>query len=367
MLHRIARLVAAAHATARKHAPRVRLAVEPLEDRTVPSSFTAANVAQLIAAINAANATPEADTITLAAGKTFTLTEVNNTAHGPTGTPVIAPAGGGLTVFGNGDVIQRKATTATPAFRLFDVAANASLTLKDVTLQKGLAAVAYLAPSFIVPDPASGKGGAVYNQGALTLEGVTIENNTAQGSVAGWLPGLDAYGGGVYSGGSLTMIGSAVQNNTAEGAKGGGSARGGGLAIAGGTVTISGNSSVAGNTALGVLDGAGAGGAIWVGDGTIAVSDSSITGNTAEGGRTRPGYVSGGVGGGLWVGSTGTVTLRRVSITGNTATGGRGIGKGIGGGIYCVSVSLDADTLAHLTGNTASTRDNDLSGAYTLI
>src|SRR5262245_52241135 len=59
--------------------PRIRLGVEPLEDRAVPASFTAATVPELIGAITAANQSPEADTITLAPGKTFTLTAVNST------------------------------------------------------------------------------------------------------------------------------------------------------------------------------------------------------------------------------------------------------------------------------------------------
>src|SRR4051794_2165365 len=64
--------------------------VEQLEDRTLPSNFAAATVPELIADINAANLTPEADTITLAPGKTFTLTAVNNTTDGSNGLPVVA-------------------------------------------------------------------------------------------------------------------------------------------------------------------------------------------------------------------------------------------------------------------------------------
>ena len=66
MLKRIA-AVFAGRATPTR-GDRIRLSVEPLEDRAVPANFTAANVAELIAAIDAANLTPEADQITLAAG-----------------------------------------------------------------------------------------------------------------------------------------------------------------------------------------------------------------------------------------------------------------------------------------------------------
>ena len=52
------------------------------------------------------------------------------------------------------------------------MAAGASLTLQNLTLQGGLAAGAGV----------SAEGGAIYNQGALTLNGVTVQNNIAQGS-----------------------------------------------------------------------------------------------------------------------------------------------------------------------------------------
>src|SRR5262245_43839032 len=115
---------------------RARLMVEALEDRAVPASFTAATVPELIAGITAANLSPEADIITLAPGKTFTLTAVDNTdLFGATGLPVIAAEGGSLTIVGNGDVIERSTAKDTPAFRLLSVAAGASLTLQDLTLQ----------------------------------------------------------------------------------------------------------------------------------------------------------------------------------------------------------------------------------------
>src|SRR6516164_3599028 len=78
-----------------------RLILEQLEDRTLPSSFTAATVSDLIADINAANAAGGSNTITLDPKTTFTLTQVNNTtAYGSNGVPVIA-ANDNLTIVGN--------------------------------------------------------------------------------------------------------------------------------------------------------------------------------------------------------------------------------------------------------------------------
>jgi len=62
-----------------------------LETRRLLASFTAASAADLIADMNAANAAGGANTITLAAGATFSLNAVNNQNEGATGLPVIAP------------------------------------------------------------------------------------------------------------------------------------------------------------------------------------------------------------------------------------------------------------------------------------
>src|SRR5262249_783044 len=120
--------------TGSKPRPRRRLQVERLEDRMVPPTYSAGTLPQLIAAPNAANQTAEADTIALVGGTTFTLTEVNNTNNGATGLPTIA-ATEDLTIRGNGGVIERSTAPGTPAFRLFDVAAGATLRLENLTLQ----------------------------------------------------------------------------------------------------------------------------------------------------------------------------------------------------------------------------------------
>lgn len=167
---------------------RARLMVEALEDRAVPASFTAATVAELIGAIDSANLSAEADTITLAPDKTFTLKEVNT----GNGLPVIAASGDALTVIGNGDTIERSTGRKTPAFRLFEAQAGASLTLQNLTLQGG-------------SDPI---GGAVLNLGTLTMIGVTVQKNTAH------------VGGGIYSNGSLFLQDCVIQDNQAVGADG---------------------------------------------------------------------------------------------------------------------------------------------------
>src|SRR5262249_9436477 len=160
------------------------------EDRAVPASFAAANVAQLVADVNQANLLGGMNTISLAAHTVFKLTAVNNTtAHGDNGLPVVA-AGDNLTIVGNGSVLERS-TRTTPAFRLIEVDEGAVLTMKNLTLQGGLAT-----------SEAAQAGGAVYNQGALTLDGVTVQDNGAEGGLSlfdgtGLLPPLAA-GGGIW-------------------------------------------------------------------------------------------------------------------------------------------------------------------------
>ena len=116
------------------------LFLEQLEDRALLASYTAVSVSDLITDINAANTAGGANTITLTAPTTapYVLTAVNNTttATGANGLPVIA-ANDNLTIVGNGDTIERSIATGTPDFRLLDVAAGASLTLQNLTLQGG--------------------------------------------------------------------------------------------------------------------------------------------------------------------------------------------------------------------------------------
>jgi hypothetical protein len=347
--------------------PRVRLSLEPLEDRTVPSNYTAATVPELIAAIDAANQTADADTIVLAAGSRFTLTEVNNTTNGPTGLPTIA-AGEDLSILGNNDIIERSTATGAPAFRLFDVAAGASLRLENLTLQGGWA----------FGSGVSAQGGAIHNQGMLTLKSLTVQNNIAEHETV-WKgsPSASAAGGAIYSSGSLTVQGGTLQNNRALGYHGlngsgtpggpgdgdyGGAAFGGGLYIAGGATLLTGVT-VSANTAQG-------------GDG----------GNGQDGSRRFEGGWGGnggiGFGGGLYA-AAGTMELHNVTITTNSAQGGGG-GKGgsgnprgkdgapglaVGGGV-CIDPTalacLDAFTVDHLKRNKASTSDPNIHGSYTV-
>jgi hypothetical protein len=281
--------------------------LEALEARQLLASYTAASVADLIADINAANTAGGANTITLVAGTTFTLT---STGNGSDGLPPIA-ANDSLGITGNGDTIARSTHNGTPAFRLFDVASGASLTLANLTLQGGFNAA----------------GGGIYSAGSLTLTGCTIQKNKAIGVDGGTgQAGGAGLGGGIYvAGGTASLTNVTLSNNTAQGGKGGPA----------GTITIP----RTGTHHVGPGPGGnGLGGGMYVAGGSVTLRQCSVTGNSALGGKA----------------------------------GGAGAskGQGEGGGLYLeagAAVGLDAYTVAHVLNNQASTDHPDIDGSYTPI
>lgn len=316
-----------------------RLCMEPLEQRSMLASYDVTTVPELISAMDAANLTAEADTISLATGLSFTLASVNNFGNGATGLPAIA-AGQHVTVVGNGSVIERSNVSGTPAFRLFTVPLGASLELENVKLQGGWAS------GF------DGRGGAIYSQGTLKLAGVTIQNNLASQS-----------GGGIYSSGDLTLENSLILGNKALGYRGvdASNSRGGPIDASNGTSAF--------------------GGGLFIGGGTALLSGVTLSGNTAQGGdggngvRGAHGGSGGdGFGGGLCA-MAGEVTVRNSTVTENSAIGGaRGklgdsAGLGIGGGLYLdsdVVAALDAFTVNKVKRNNASTSDANIRGSYVI-
>ncbi len=186
------------------------------------------------------------------------------------------------------------------------VARNGSLTLKSGTSITG--------------NTTSTKGGGIYCDGTLTMEGGTISANNISGKGKGVYIdehgsftmedgsissniSSNASGGGVYTCGTFTMNGGTISANQAWG--------GNGVYVAGGTFTMT-DGSISANT------GASGSGAVYVDAGaTFTMDGGSISGNLLTGGV----YVSGTMDG------AGTFTMNGGTISGNTTSSN-------GGGVY---------------------------------
>ena len=163
-----------------------------------------------------------------------------------------------------------------------------------------------------------GGGLFVGNTGSLTLSHSTLTNNTSQTNGGGLFVafsgaaslsnctisgnaslGANFGGGGIYSQGTTTLDRCAISGNSAV-------KNGGGTYVAYGTTTMT-NVTVSGNTA------AASGGGIEVYAGTLGLTNVTISGNSATGS---------GVGAGLWNAASTNVTINNTIVAGNTDTGG---------------------------------------------
>ena len=332
-----------------------------VENRLAPAIFNATSVATLITDIGLANTNgASANTINLTGSGPYTLTSVNNSTDGPNGLPVISSTVvSTLTINGNGNTIQRDPLGASLRLRFFDIAPNGSLVLKNIALMNGLEE----------GSGSSAEGGAIFNNGKLTLAGgVQLVNNTAGGTgVTSSGAGNNAAGGGIYcTGGSvLKLTGSNLFESCIASADRGNSGKMGGSAFGGAifdnTATSSSLSSTAGTVVAscaayggsggaGVFSGAGgsggsaSGGGLFV-NGASSIAKAALAGFTFEfdkavggrGGKGGNGAIVAGFGGaggsangGALAASGGTVTDSSFIVVDSCeADGGRG---GHGGG-----------------------------------
>jgi len=275
---------------------------------------------------------------------------------------------------GPGTVLEHSTAPGTPAFSLLTVDSGARLAISGLAFADGMATSGgaidnngrlTITRSTFTANTTTGKGGAIAsgngNYSTATITGSTFTGNYA----ANW-------GGGVYSEGRLTVSGSAFTGNNALATGGGGIA------------TVSGSLTVHGGAFTGNTGGFGGGGILALG-GSSVIEGARFTGNTAlfgggiYGGNLQvidsiftrnAAYRSGGavesfatgavswsqfrensardVGGAIYVpsGSATSLTVHSSLISGNTATAG-------GGGIYTAA----GDGSVTLTGITDDTRN----------
>ena len=216
-----------------------------------------------------------ADTITLGGGLTYTISAINNSVGGENGLPVILSP---ITIDGNGSTITRNANLNLdiPAFRLFYIDPAGSLTLNKLTLSNGSAGAG---------------GGAIYADGTLTLNYVSIADN------------VGSSGGGLFLNGPTTINNSSITgNNTANSNDGGG-------ILVDGSLVIS-NTTIANNKAAqfggGIVTSARAGASP-----NVTIYNSTIANNVANTSHTV------GDGGGIRVFGDGTVTVYNTIIANN--------------------------------------------------
>jgi hypothetical protein len=284
----------------------------------VVSSSNDSGAGTLRQAIQQANATPDADTITFAAGLSGSIRLLSALPDLQHQLAMIGPASNAVT-------LER---TASASFRLLTVANNARVTIANLTLTNGFAQ----------------SGGGVLNSGTLMLNACTIAGNEATGFGEG--------GGGVLNYGALVVTNSVIHTNRSSNSGGGirningtvsvysstiaenAGTTGGGIANHNGTAfveatTVSGNrsfdagagvfnrfgttrllnSTVSGNSA----QSANGGGGVYVSYGDVFVSFSTIASNLA---------INSGKGGGIRKEVSATVTIDHTIVAGNRAANG---------------------------------------------
>jgi hypothetical protein len=273
-------------------------------------------------------------------------TSLGSTEFGPSaffvshGTTLFIDGETGLT---HGIAIARD--TSKAPFRLFDVENGSRLTLLGLTFKNGLAQG--FGSDF--GGGALGAGGAIFNQGSLTIDRCTFVGNSAQGGASG--AGSSSIGG--------AGVGSASPPGGDGGGPNGASYVGGENAGFGG-----GGYSYSAGSAGGFGGGGGEGGLTGGAGGFGAGGGGSANGSAASGGygggiggTTGSPYPRGGGGagmGGAIFNDAGTLTITNSTFTGNSASGGAGGsgatgGSGFGGAIFNYSAALDifSSTLAH--------------------
>ena len=285
-------------------------------------------------AISQANANPGADRIQFAVNGSFNIAALSSGGDDNldgdfdiSDSLEIVGNGSGLTVI-NGNGVDR----------VFDIRSG-TVTLSGLTVKGGASntgaglridnsASVTLSDAVVESNVGKGasKGGGIYNDGALTLNRVTIQNNgnTTSG---------DVDGAGIYNDtdASLTARNVAIVGNVADGKDGGGIfVNGGSGSVALQSVTLSGNTAKNG------------GGLLNKHAGTTLVN-STVAGNTATA-----------QGGGLW--SDDALSLDHVTVAANSAP--------LGGGVFDNETNADkkvSTTNSLFAGNTGGNTNRALT------
>ena len=203
-------------------------------------------------AVYDANNSSEPDVIKFAVGLNgaVNLSVVDDTSMGPSALIVTSP----ITIMGNSSGVTIGRDAAAGEMRLFHVTSTGDLTFESLSITGGVARGANGAAAG--ETGGDGRGGAIWNEGSLTITACTFYANQAFGGNAG--------AGGRGGAG----IGGAIYSDNA-------------------TLSIT-NSTLSGNS---VTSGSGAsvpssfGGAVYTRNGTLTIHNDTITNSTASTGR----------------------------------------------------------------------------------
>jgi hypothetical protein len=228
-------------------------------------------------------------------------------------------------------------------------------------------------------------GGAIYNEGVLTVSGCAFTGNQAKGASAGSTYGGDGgTGGAIYNDGPATISSSSFDGNLADPGTGDGNSEGGGGPGYGGaiyntyvTLTVD-NSTFGASTAnqavnsLATSSGPdswggqpGNGGAIYDNDGVETLGNDAFDANVADGAPSGNQSAGGGAEGGAITASESDLAISGGSFTGNvagaggTSSGNTQPGGGAGGAIYSDQSTID------VSGTTFTSNVADGGGAGT--
>lgn len=257
-----------------------------------------ANDCSLRGAIFAANASAGADAITVPAGD-YTVTRDgfpgDEEQYDSTGDLDIKSE---LTITGAGASATSVVGGPEPfKDRIFDNRSGATTTITNLTITGGKTGY---------------EGGGVRNEGGLTLDGVAVEDNTAD------------TGGGVDSrGGDLTLDGVTVKGNTSDFA--------GGIYSEKGALNFT-DSTVSGNVAAGSVGG------ISSYEGTLNLTDSTVSGNSATNNLGGLGQAGG------------TANITNTTISGNKAA------NFVGG------FAAESDAVVNIRNSTIASNESDRLG-----
>jgi hypothetical protein len=359
-----------------RHAPRsIRLRLEALEDRIMPTVFTPTTFSDGLTPGGVINTLRDAiiagnsdtgtatDTVQLSAGTyTLSLTNIanNHEANSSSGDLNINNAAHALVIQGATDANGNPTTIIdqTVADRVFQIlnlsngtAAGPEVTFKNLIIEGGNAQDD--GGQGTVDGKSDALGGGILNGGgdtnlgtfeggSVTLSNVVVKDNQASAGNT-W----SAFGGGVYSvDGSLTINHSVIQSNAALDG-GGDNTAGGGVAfllsnLSTPQLTIT-SSTVADNVAQGSggVDGGGDGGGVYSAGNTTTINASTFSTNSAS---------NSGGGAALF----GSVRLLNSTIANNSAADQ-------GGGIY-FEPTKGAPITIQLTNDTVSGNQGGVSG-----